>query len=310
MGKLRSMRVVVAIADAGSLTGAAVCLNTSLPTVVRTLAITEQRLGVRLFERTTRQLRITEEGGLFVESSRRILSEVTEIEDALQDRRTEPVGLLTITAPVLFGRLHVAPVLNSFLRQYPQVSARLTLIDRVVDLIEEGIDVAVRIGPVTTLDLVVTAVGSVRRCLCASPALLDAMGSINQPGDLRQAPLIRVTGLMPNNRLTFKAGDTFQEVEATNIRLTTNYADTAVLSCIDGLGIGMFLSYQIQEAVSTGKLRVILEESELDPLPVSLVYSPARRISARARAFISWAKLHLSIQPPGLGWSAAVDTCS
>jgi DNA-binding transcriptional LysR family regulator len=293
MDKLRSMRVVVAIADAGSLTAAAACLNTSLPTVVRELAATELRLGVRLFERTTRQLHITEEGSLFVESSRRILSEVSEIEDVLQDRRTEPAGLIAITAPVLFGRLHVAPVLNSFLRQYPHVSARLVLMDRVVDLIEEGIDVAVRIGPVTAPDLVVTAVGAVRRCLCASPALLDATGFINQPNELRQAPFIRVAGLLPNRRLTFKYGDTFQEVDASNIRLTTNHADAAVLACIDGIGVGMFLSYQVQDAVSTGKLRIILETSELDPLPVSLVYSPTKRVSARARAFISWAKLHL-----------------
>lgn len=291
MDKLHNMRVVIAIAEAGSLTGAAAYLNTSLPTVVRVLAATEKSLGVRLFERTTRQVRITEEGRLYVEGSRQVLNEVAEIEDALQDRRSEPIGLLVITAPVLFGRLHVTPVLNSFLRQYRDVSARLMLIDRVVDLIEEGIDVAVRIGHVSDTDLVVSTIGSVRRCMCASPALLDTIAPINRPDDFRQAPFIRVLGLMPGNRLTFKSVGAVQEIEVTNIRMTTNHADAAVASCIDGLGIGMFLSYQIQEAVAAGKLRVILEESET--LPVSLVYSPTKRVSARTRAFIAWAKLHL-----------------
>lgn len=265
-----------------------------MPTVVRVLAATELQLGVRLFERTTRQVRITEEGSLFVEASRRILNEVSEIEDALQDRRTEPVGLLAITAPVLFGRLHVTPVLNAFLGQYHDVSARLILIDRVVDLIEEGIDVAVRIGHVTAPDLVVSAIGTVRRCLCVSPALMDAIGPINHPDDLQRTPFIRVLGLMQGTRLTFRSEGAIQEVDLTNIRITTNQSDAAVMSCIDGLGIGVFLSYQIQEAVATGKLRVILEAFEPEPLPVSLVYSPTKRISARTRAFISWFKLHLS----------------
>lgn len=129
MNKLQDMRVVVAVAESGNLTGAAARLETSLPTVVRVLAATERRLGVRLFERTTRQVRITEEGSLFVDASRRILADVAEIEDSLQDRRSEPVGTLAVTAPVLFGRLHVAPVLNAFLRHHRKVTARLTLLN-------------------------------------------------------------------------------------------------------------------------------------------------------------------------------------
>lgn len=294
MDELQSMRVVVAIADTGSLTKAAESLNTSLPTIVRVLAATEQRLGVRLFERTTRQVRITEEGGLFVDAGRRILNEVTEIEDVLQDRRTEPVGWLAITAPVLFGRLHVTPVLNAFLHAYPNVNARLVLLDRVVDLVEEGIDVAVRIGHVNAPDLVVSPVGTVRRCLCASPALLDAIGPIEQPEGLRAAPFIRVLGLMPADRLTLWSERVAMDVDLTNIRMATNQVDAAVTACVDGLGIGMFLSYQIQEAVVHGKLKIILEAFEPEPLPVSMVYSPTKRITARTRTFISWTKQHLS----------------
>ncbi|MBY0579135.1 MAG: LysR family transcriptional regulator [Burkholderiales bacterium] len=293
MDKLHSMRVVIAIADTGSLTGAATYLNTSLPTVVRVLAATERSLGIRLFERTTRQVRITEEGRLYVAGSRQVLNEVSEIEDALLERRTEPIGLLNITAPVLFGRLHVTPMLNSFLHRYPDVSAKLILIDRVVDLIEEDIDVAVRIGSVSDADLVATTIGSVRRCLCASPSLLETIGPIGQADDLRQAPFVRVLGLMPINQVALESSGTVKEITLTNIRVTTNHADAAVTSCVEGLGIGMFLSYQIQEAVAAGKLRVILEEFEPKPLPVSLVYSPTKRVSARTRAFIAWAKQHL-----------------
>lgn len=293
MDKLNSMRVAVAIADTGSLTGAAALLDTSLPTVVRVLAATEQALSVRLFERTTRQVRITEEGKLFVEAGKRILNEVAEIEDALQDRRIEPVGLLSITAPVLFGRMHVAPMLNAFLRQYHEVAARLILLDRVVDLVEEGIDVAVRIGHVNMPDMVVTPLGTVRRCLCASPMLLEALPPIESPEDLRKAPFVRTTGLMPNDRLMFESKGVLQEVDLANIRMTTNQVDVGVAACINGLGIGVFLSYQVQEAVATGQLRIILETCEPSPLPVSLVYSPTKRISARARAFINWAKHHL-----------------
>lgn len=296
MDKLHCMRIVVAIADSGSLTAAADHLDTSLPTVVRVLSATERELGIRLFERTTRQVRITEEGSLYVEASRRILGQVTELEDALRDRRTEPAGLLTITAPVLFGRLHVTPILNAFLQEYPRVSARLILVDRVVDLIEEGIDVAVRIGNFSAQDLVISRVGSVRRCLCAAPALLETIGPVDHPAALQHAPFVRFLGLMQSHRLSFAATGALNEVELSNMRMTSNQIDACITACLDGLGVGMFLSYQIQPAVSAGRLRIILEEFEPEPLPVALVYSPTKRLSARSREFIAWAKKRLTVR--------------
>lgn len=152
---------------------------------------------------------------------------------------------------------------------------------------------AVRIGPVTAPDPVVATVGSVRRCLCASPSLLDSMAPVAAPSVLGRAPIVRALGLTPTAPLSFRDEGSPLEVEAKNIRMTTNHVDDAVSSCIDGLGIGMFLSYQIQEALAAGQLRIILEAFEPDPLPVSLVYSPTKRISARTRAFIAWAKRHL-----------------
>lgn len=293
MDTIQSMRAILAIADKGSLTAAANFLETSPPTVVRVLAATEQHLGVRLFDRTTRKVRLTEEGVLYVETCRHVLGEIVQLEDALRDRRSEPVGTLVITAPVLFGRLHVSPVLNRFLLQNPRVSAKLLLLDRVVDLVEEGIDIAVRIGPVDALDLVVTHVGSVRQCICAAPTMLDALPLIKTPNELTHVPFIQNLGLMPNSYMTLRSPSGAHEVRPACIRLTTNHADAAIAACCDGFGVGIFLSYQVQDAISAGKLRMILCEYEPEPLPISLVYSPSRRLSARTRAFIASAKEEL-----------------
>ena len=300
MNTLQHMRIVLAIAEHGSLTAAANHLDTSLPTVVRILAATEQHLGVRLFDRTTRRIRITDEGALYIESCRRILGELSDLEDVLRDRQTEPAGTLVITAPVLFGRLHVSPVVNAFLLQYPKISAKLLLMDRVVDLVEEGIDLAVRIGAVSSLDMVVTPVGSVRRCVCATPAFLDAHANIETPDDLVGIPFIQLYGLMPGNHITFGASSGDKDVALANIRLSTNHGDAAITGCLDGLGAGLFLSYQIQDLVAAGQLQIILDKYEPEPLPVALVYSPSRRLSARTRTFIAWAKQHLGGRVNGL----------
>jgi DNA-binding transcriptional LysR family regulator len=295
MDVLREMRTVVAIAEKGSLTSAAEHLGTSAPTVVRILAAAEQRLGVRFFDRTTRQVRITDEGLIFVESARRVLDAVSGLEDQLRDRSSEPVGALTITAPVLFGRLHVTPVLNEFLRCHPRVNARLLLVDRVVDLTEEGVDVAVRIGEVRDLGLVATRVGQVSRCVCASPAFLRDRPAISSPSALANLPFIQHSGLVPAPTLSFGAsGDAAQDVRLQDVRLVANSVDAALSACIAGIGVGAFLSYQVREAVDAGRLIVLLREAEPDPLPVSIVYAPSRRSSARSQAFIAMAKLELS----------------
>lgn len=188
----------------------------------------------------------------------------------------------------------MAPILNAFLHEYQNVSARLILVDRVVDLIEEGIDVAVRIGNFSAQDLVMSHVGTVRRCLCAAPALLETINPIDPPAALRHVPFVRFLGLLQSHRLGFASAGSVDEVELSNIRMTSNQIDAGVTACIDGIGVGLFLSYQIQHAVSEDRLRVILEEFEPEPLSVALVYSPTKRLSARSREFIAWAKKHLT----------------
>ncbi|MDB5982950.1 MAG: LysR family transcriptional regulator [Pseudomonas sp.] len=290
MDTVQSMRVVLAIVEYGSLTAASEKLDVSLPTVVRVLAATEQHLGVRLFERTTRQVRITEEGRLYADVCRTVTREIGDIEDVFRDKESEPSGNLTITAPVLFGRLHVAPVLNGFMTRYPKVAVTLNLIDRVTDLLEEGIDIAVRIGHVTASDLVVSRVGQVRRYLCASPSLLAELKTIKTPQDLSSAPFIRLGGVVVGGLLMLQDKGKPLPVKMTHVRMVTNNGDAAIAACLAGVGIGFFLSYQVQELIDQGKLERVLVDYQPDPLPVSLVYLPSRRVSIRSRAFIAWAK--------------------
>src|SRR3954471_5176313 len=169
MDKFVAMKTFVRIVEAGSLTNAADSLDTSLPTVVRTLASLEQELGVRLLNRTTRRIHLTDEGAQYVDRCRAILSAVQETEAALTSRRTEPQGRLSVTASVMFGRRYIAPIVNEFLRRHPNVSADLMFVDRVVNMVDEGIDVAIRIGHLADSSLVAIPVGRVRRVVCASP---------------------------------------------------------------------------------------------------------------------------------------------
>lgn len=290
MDTVQSMRVVLAIIEHGSLTAAAEKLEVSLPTVVRLLAATEQHLGVRLFERTTRQVRITEEGRLYADVCRTVTREIGDIEDVFRDKESEPSGNLTITAPVLFGRLHVAPVLNGFMTRYPKVAVTLNLVDRVTDLLEEGIDIAVRIGQVTAPDLVVSKVGQVRRYLCASPQLLAELKTLKTPDDLSGVPFIRLGGVVVGGLLMLQDKGKPVPVKMTQVRMVTNNGDAAISACLAGVGIGFFLSYQVQELIDEGKLERVLVDYLPEPLPVSLVYLPSRRVSIRSRAFIAWAK--------------------
>ena len=258
--------------------------------MVRLLAATEQHLGVRLFERTTRQVRITEEGRLYADVCRTVTREIGDIEDVFRDKESEPSGNLTITAPLLFGRLHVAPVLNGFMNRYPKVTVTLNLVDRVTDLLEEGIDIAVRIGQVTAPDLVVSNVGQVRRYLCASPALLAELKTLSTPDDLADAPFIRLGGVVVGALVMLQDKGKPVPIKMTHVRMVTNNVDAAISACLAGVGIGFFLSYQVQELIDQGKLEQVLVDYLPDPLPVSLVYLPSRRVSIRSRAFIAWAK--------------------
>lgn len=288
MDKLKAMATFVRIVDAGSLTGAAERLDTSLTSVVRTLAALEQALGVRLLNRSTRRIALTDEGREYVERCRRLLAEVDEAEAALTDRRLKPSGRLALTAPVMFGRLHVAPVVTDFLAAYPEMRAELLLLDRVIDLLEEGIDLSVRIGPLPDSSLVAIPLGSTRRVVCASPAYLAREGLPEHPRDLARHRVVRFTGLGETGEWSFVRGSEHLRVPVADA-FATNQVDAALDACAKGLGCGRFLAYQVRNLEAAGHLARILRDWEPEASTVSLVYPHSRFLSPRIRAFVDWA---------------------
>jgi DNA-binding transcriptional LysR family regulator len=285
MNKLSAMETFVRIVDHGSLTAAAAALDTSLPSVVRSLAALERELGVRLLNRTTRRLHLTDEGAQYLERCRAILSAVQESEAGFTSARAEPQGRLAVTAPVLFGRRYVTPIVSGFMRRHPKVSAELLFVDRVVNLVEEGIDVAVRIGRLKDSSLVAIAVGKVRRVVCASPEYLRRHGAPRSPQDIRAHACVRYTGLAPRGDWHFRAGRRTVAVPISAV-LSCSDIDSSLDACVGGRGLGMFVSYQTAALRREKKLSYVLEEFELEPVPVQVVYAQSRLVTGKVRAFV------------------------
>jgi DNA-binding transcriptional LysR family regulator len=285
MDRFRAMTTFVRIADGGSLTAAALALGTSLPSVVRTLAALERHLGIRLLNRTTRRLHLTEEGAEYLERCRVILSGVQEAEAGLESGNLEPQGRLAVTASVLFGRRYISPIVGEFIRRHPNVSVDMLFVDRFVNLVEEGLDVGVRIGHLSDSSLVAIPVGQVRRVVCATPQYLRRHGAPQTPVDVRTHRCIRHTGLSPRSEWHFRVGRR-SVVAPINSVISCNDIDSSLSACMSGLGLGMFLSYQVASGRKAGKLECVLEEFELDPLPVQLIYPHSRLLSTKVRAFV------------------------
>lgn len=285
MDKLSAMATFVRIVDKGSLTAAAAALDTSVPSVVRTLAALERELGVRLLNRTTRRLHLTDEGAQYLERCRAILSIVQETEAALTSGRTELQGKLTIAASVLFGRRYVAPIVNDFLQRHPNVTADLLFVDRMANLVEEGIDVAVRIGHLRDSSLVAISVGQVRRVVCASPEYLRRRGTPRTPEDVRAHSFVRHTGLAPRSDWHFRVGRRTVTIPITTA-ISCNDINSSLDACVNGRGLGMFLSYQTAPYRVEKKLRYVLEEFETEPVPVQVVYPQSRLVTGKVRAFV------------------------
>ncbi len=296
MDKLLAMRGFVAIVDHGSLTAAATALDRSLPAMVRTLAALEETLGTRLLHRTTRRMSLTAEGQGYLERCRRILGDIEEAEASLMRAQIEPRGQVRMTAPVLFGQMHVAPAVSEFLRSFEEVQVELLLLDRVVNLVEEGIDVAVRIAHLSDSTMVAVPIGRVRRVVCASPALLRTESVPMHPRELSDRPCVRFRGINAGDSWTFQdSGGEFSV--RTRGSFACNQATAAVQACAEGLGFGMFLSYQVEPLVRAKRLEVVLGDFEPAPLPVSLVYPETRLVSTRLRALLDWLKRALAARP-------------
>lgn len=287
MDKLKAMRVFVEIADANSLTGAARVLGMSLTSVVRSLAGLEEELGVRLFNRNTRKIVITDEGREYYQRCRAILGEIEDAESMLSERQAEPLGRVSVTAPVTFGKRHVAPKINAYLSKYPKMTVDLVFLDRPVDMLTEGIDIAVRIGRIGNHDLVARQLGMMRHVLCASPDFLASRVMIRTPDDIRNQPSVQLTALDHGDEWSFGHNDEMVKVPLQS-RLSTNQVDVALNACINGVGLCRFLHYQVIDAVKRGELCLLLEEFEPRPLPVHLLYAPVKLQTKRLRSMTEW----------------------
>jgi len=293
MDKLKAMATFVRIADDGSLSAAARSLGSSLPAVVRTLAALEAELGVRLFNRTTRRIALTEEGRHYLASCRNLLASLDEAEAALKEEAAELSGLLSVTAPVMFGQLYVAPAVNRFMLRHDQLRCRLLLFDRVVNLLEEGIDVGIRIGALEDSTLIAHPVGAVRRMVVASPDYLVRDSVPTHPKDLLQADCI---GFLSGSGGWWRFEDKGRSFGVpVKGRLEFNHVAPAVDACVAGLGFGCFLSYQIAGHLADGRLQAVLEDFEQPPRPVSVVYPHARLLPARVRVFVEWMREALAM---------------
>lgn len=291
------MAILVAVVDAGSLSAAARHLDMPLATLSRKVAELETHLATRLLHRTTRQLSLTEPGISYVAACRRILEEIDEAERAATGEYAAPKGELVVTAPVVFGRLHLVPVVAQFLAQYPQIDINLMLTDRVVHLTDEHADVAIRIGDLPDSALMATGVGAVRRVVCASPAYLAAHGVPAKPQDLAGHQCISFEVLASTRAWVFGSGKSQLSVPVQS-RLTVNTAEAAIDAALLGVGLIRVLSYQVAQALRDQTLSVVLEPFESAPLPISLVHAGQAPLPLKLRAFLDFAAPRLRERMP------------
>ena len=285
MDRLQAMTTFVAVVETGGFASAARKLDLSPPVVTRAVAELESRLGLRLLTRTTRIVRVTEAGARYADDCRRILAEIDDAEQAAMGEHQAPKGTLTITAPVMFGQLYVTPLLARYLLQWPQLDANCLFLDRVVNLLEEGVDVAVRIGELPDSSLHAARVGHVRRVLVASPAYAQARGLPAHPRDLAEHALISAAGLAAQPDWQFGVGEqAFAQRVQPRMRSTSNEA--AITAAIEGLGIARLLSYQVAAHLRSGVLLPVLQGHETGDLPIHVVHHGGRRATRRVRGFI------------------------
>jgi DNA-binding transcriptional LysR family regulator len=288
MDRLESMSTLLAAVEAGSLSAASRKLGMPLATVSRKVSELEAHLRTRLINRTSRRLTLTDAGRSYVAACKRILEDIGEAERAAAGEYMAPRGDLTVTAPIVFGRLHVLPVAIEFLKAYPDIDIRVALADRVVNLQEDDIDLAIRIGDLPDSSLVATRVGSIRRVVCGSPAYFAERDTPKSPGELSAHDCITFDGLMSPDAWKFAVGKSTVSV-AIHSRLIVNTAEAAIDAAIAGVGITRVLSYQVANALRAGTLALALREFEPMPWPVSLVYAGQGLLPLKLRAFLDFA---------------------
>jgi DNA-binding transcriptional LysR family regulator len=288
MERLESMSVFVSVVEAGSFSAASRLLRMPLPTVSRKVSELERHLHTRLLHRTSRRLALTEVGRAYLAACKTVLEQIAEAERAAAGEYGAPKGELLLTAPVVFGRLHVLPVLSEFLHAFPEIDVRLALSDHVANLLEDRIDLAVRVGELPDSNLMALRIGEVSRLTCASPAYLSKRGLPRRPKQLDQHDCVTFEGLSSSQSWSFGRGRGETSVRV-HSRLVVNSAEAAIQAAIAGLGVTRVLSYQVAEALRAGALKRLLRAFEPAASPVHLVYTAQPLLPAKLRAFLDFA---------------------
>jgi DNA-binding transcriptional LysR family regulator len=290
LDRFEAMSVLLVAVETGSFSAASRKLDIPLSTVSRKISDLESHLGTRLLVRNTRNLTLTENGNAYLAACRRILDDVTDAERKVAGEYLTPRGDLVLTAPLIFGRLYILPIVNAFLSRYPDINIKLVLTDRNIHLVDDQIDIALRIGDLPDSSMVATKLGTLSRVTCASPAFLAAQGVPKVPSDVSTMPCITMSILAGGPKWIYMMADAKREVSVPiRCRLEVNSADAAVQAAVAGVGVVQLLSYQAAEAVAAGKLRIILRKFERTSIPVNLVHAGQSLLPIKTRVFLEYA---------------------
>ena len=296
MDRFQEMQVFIAVAEEESFAAAARRMGMSAASITRAVASLEARLGALLLSRTTRRVYVSETGQRYLEDCRRILAELTEAEESASGSYAMACGQLVITAPVLFGELYITPLMVDYLNEHPQVSIKALMVDRVINMMDEGVDVALRIGHLPDSGLYALRVGSVRRVVCAAPEFLERHGRPQHPDDLREQPAALISNSPLLAKWQFRTdGGTTAFLPESRLVVTANQA--AINAAISGWGYTCVLSYQVARQVARGELEIVLQDYELPALPVHVVYQGGAKVSARVRTFVDYCVARLRADP-------------
>jgi DNA-binding transcriptional LysR family regulator len=287
MDRLEAMSVIIAVTETGSISAASRRLKSPVATVSRKVAELEARLKAQLFQRTSRQMTLTDAGRSYIDACRRIIEQVDDAEREVSGEYRIPKGDLCVTSPWGLGHTHLLPLAVEFLKTYPDIGLRLLLTDRVVNTVEESIDVAIRVGVLPDSGMIATRVGSIRIVVCASPSYLEAHGPPEQLGDLAGHDCITIDDRAAPSTWKFVRGNR-ATVAPIRSRLCVNTSEAAVLAAIEGAGLTRVMSYKMDAAKRAGQLAIVLEKFEPVPLPVHIIYAPRKPVPLKLRAFLNW----------------------
>lgn len=290
MDRLEAMSMLIEVADNGSFSAAARLLNVPVTTLTRKISDLEAALGTKLLVRTTRKMNLTDAGAAYLAAARRIVEQVEEAEREAAGEFTVPKGRLVITAPVQFGQLHVLPVVTDFLARFPQIDVNLVLLDRNVQLVEDHIDMAVRLGRLPDSSMIATTIGAMRMVVCASPGLLASHGRPETPQALAHRPAVTVDGPLSPNGWQFRDSQSKAPIlVSVTARLSVTTIEAAVRAAVRDTGFVRLFYYQVADAVKAGALEIVLEDYEIEPVPVSLLHASRGQMPLKMRCFLDFA---------------------